>query len=157
MYFITEKNTETGKKFQKIVEKRAVAMKEVKALAEKYNIYQWRSENGFAWGGMSSCIFSQAPDTKIWGKSHIKGEFFPKKSTRAGKSVLKEIDLLTKVSDHELNMCVNFNGAPFKTIGFVFGNDDYFGFIVKNEWDFKKPEDCKEVTYSEYKELFNIK
>ena len=35
-----------------------------------------------------------------------------------------------------------------------FNNDEYYGFIVGENWDFKIPEDCEEITVSEYNKLF---
>lgn len=45
MYFITPKNSETGKKFQKIANKLDVCFENQKALAEKYGFTSWRGEH----------------------------------------------------------------------------------------------------------------
>jgi len=58
------------------------------------------------------------------------------------------------VTIDELNQCVGFDGAPFKTIGFAGNNDSLFGFVVRDDWGFIKPDDCEEVTNSKYNELF---
>jgi hypothetical protein len=79
MYFITPKNSETGKKFQKIADKLDVCFENQKALAEKYGFTLWRGESWVAAGGISSVIFSQGTtvDTKIWKEVRY-GEYMPR-------------------------------------------------------------------------------
>ena len=103
---------------------------------------------------MSSCLFKNEPDTKIWKKNGGKGEYMPKRNTKVGKAISKELNELTAVSIKDLNMCIDFDGAPFKTIGFACNNDKYFGFVVDEEWNVKIPEDCVEVLTSRYRKLF---
>ena len=153
MYYITKKDSETGKKFQEIAKKRDIAHNEASALAEKYNIKQWRGAYWQVFGGMSSCIFEEKPDTKLWGKGAVDGEYFPKQNSKAGKAIYKEIDDLTCVERHELNACIGFEGG-LSTIGFSDRNKEYFGFEFDEEWKLEMPKDCEEVLTTRYNELF---
>lgn len=155
MHFITKKDSTTGQKFQEIFNKKNIAFEETKALSEKYGFKEWRSARWQVFGGISSCVsFIEAPDKKIWGKGLGRNEFMPKKNTKIGKTINEEFENLTVVSIHELNDCIDFDGAPFKTIGFSWC-DDHFGFVVGDDWeDVVIPKDCEEILASKYKEMF---
>jgi len=155
MYFKTKKDSETGKKFQEIVEKKENAFIAQLEFAEKHGFKSWRQAYWAVFGGISSCCdFIKEPDGKIWGKSEAKNEFFPKKNTKEGKKIYEEIEKLPQVSIREINNCVGFKEKMSKTIGFAWTNDEYYGFVVGDNWDFIVPEDCEEITLSEYKKLF---
>ena len=155
MYFITEKTTKTGKKFQKISDRIVEANKATINFAKKHGFKAWRPAYWVAAGGISSCgEFEKTPDPKIWGKGEAPYEFFPKRSSKAGKAIYKEIEELPKVRIHDLNDCIGFEEDAFKTIGFAHNHDKYFGFTAKEDWDIKVPNDCKEITYTEYKKIF---
>jgi hypothetical protein len=155
MYFITEKTSETGKKFQAISEQKKIAIKAQKELANKYNFSSYRKAYWCVFGGMSSCLnFSETPDSKIWKKNISTSEYYPKKSTKEGKLIWQEIQDLPVVDIEDLNMCVGFDGAPFNTIGFADNNKKYFGFEVDIKWGVKIPKDCEEVLESKYNSLF---
>ncbi len=156
MYFITKKDSETGQKFQGIVEKHKIVHQARFEFCNKYGFDAYRQDAWAVYGGISSCgEFKETPDPKIWGKGSGKGEFFPKANSKDGKIIRQEIENLPVVSRHELNMCVGYEaGAPFNVIGFAQSNPEYFGFTTGNEWGIKIPADCEEVMYSKYQELF---
>tara|TARA_R110000796_G_scaffold236610_1_gene356104 strand:+ start:109 stop:579 length:471 start_codon:yes stop_codon:yes gene_type:complete len=155
MKFKTLKTTETGKKFTALFEKSKIAKQDAKDFSNKYGFSKYRGGYWCCFGGISSCLdFKETPDKKIWGKGAEKGEFMPKGNSKIGKSIQKEIDDLTVVTGEELNECIGVEKEPFHTIGFTFNNDEYYGFIVGENWDFKIPEDCEEITVSEYNKLF---
>ncbi len=155
MYFITPKKSKTGQKFQKIYDKRDICFDAQEAFSNKYKFKTWRHAYNVAFGGMCSCAdFEETPNPKIWGKGAVDGEYFPKKNSNEGKAILNEIRDLPTVSQDELNMCIGFDGAPFKTIGFCWFSDEYFGFSVGEKWHVKIPDDCEEVTTTKYRETF---
>ena len=156
MKFKVLKNSETGNKFEALREKSKVARKDAKDFSDKYGFTKYRGGYWCVYGGISSCLdFKEIPNKKFWGKGAEKGEFMPKGNSKIGKSIQKEIDNLTVVTGEELNECIGVKKEPFHTIGFSFNNDKYFGFAVGEKWGFKIPKDCKEITVTEYKELFN--
>lgn len=153
MYFITKKTSETGKNFQKIAEKMDVIFNANKKLSEEIGFEQWRGGYWSAFGGFSSLIFKEKPDEKVFKK--VNGnEWLPKLSNKLGKEIQARLDASPKISIEELNQCIGFNGAPFKTIGFARNNKEYFGFVVQEEWKVEIPQDCEEVTVSSYNKLF---
>lgn len=152
MYFITPKDSETGKKFSAISEKRKQCYQAQKELAQKYGFTQWRSGHWVLFGKISACIFPETPDTKIWKRVNSRDEWMPKLTTKEGKEIKKDFDSLPQVSNEELNACVGYD-EDWSTIGFA-QNKTFFGFIGFEDWDVKVPEDCEEVTVSKYREMF---
>lgn len=155
MFYITKKDSETGRKFTEVIISKDRAIKEQKAFAEKYGFRTFRAACWQAWGGISSCLdFKETPDKKIWGKGLKKGEYYPRQNSKSGKDIYKEIENLHCVSIDVLNQCIGFDGAPFKQIGFASCNKQYFGFVVDKKWKIKVPKDCEEVLESKYDLLF---
>ena len=156
MYFITKKESETGKKFQKIAEKLEVCFENQKALAEKYGFTSWRGEYWVAAGGISSVIFPQGTtvDTKVW-KEVRNGEYMPRLNIKQGKSIQYDFDQAVTISKKELNACIGWKEGFSEHIGFSKANNEYFGFIIEEDWtDVPIPSDCTEITTSKYRELF---
>mgnify|MGYP006444623869 CR=1 FL=1 len=155
MYFKTFRISDTGKKFKKVEEKASKAFEDQKLLADELGFKSWREGYWQAFGGISCVHFDNEPDAKLW-KKNLDG-YLPKLNTKAGKELQKKFDDLTSVSYDELNKCVGFDGAPFKHIGVNFNHKNFYGFAVGDDWDFKVPEDCEEITLTEYKYLFKSK
>ena len=156
MYFITKKDSETGRKFQKIVDKFDICFENQKALANKYGFTSWRGAYWVIDGGISSVIFPKDTivDTKVWKKVKDKeNEYTPRLNTKQGKAVQADFDQAPTISRSELNACVGWD-EEFSNIGFDKGNDKYFGFCVSEDCDVVIPKDCKEITTTTYRELF---
>lgn len=154
MYFITRKTSLTGEKFKKVSQLRDEAIDAQRAFCEKYKVDKFRGAVFYAWGGISSCVFSSDPDKKIWKKIPKRsGEYMPKKSSKVGKVIQVEIINLPKVNHQVINDCIGFDGELFTNIGFD-ESDDYFGFVAFDDWGVAPPDDCREVTFTEYKKLF---
>jgi hypothetical protein len=155
MFYKTEKSSDTGKKFAEILIKSDLVFEAQKSMCEKYGFKEYRPAYWCVWGGFSSCIFKNPPNIKLWKNVHgEKNEWMPRLTSKEGKQIQAEFSAMPKVQSHELNMCIGFNGAPFKTIGFTHC-DTHFGFTVGESWKVKIPEDCTEITKSEYDRLFN--
>jgi hypothetical protein len=158
MYFITLKSSQTGQKFQEILDKIAFAKKSQKAFCEKYKCLKLRPDRFAVFGGVSSCAeFMYTPDPKIWKKGLGPNEFFPRASSKIGKEILQEINEMPKISRDELNSCIGYEADMIETIGFAFSDIEYFGFSVGEDWKVEIPSDCEEITTSKYKELFQLK
>ena len=156
MYFITPKNSETSKKFQKIADKLDVCFENQKALAEKYGFAAWRGEYWVAAGGISSVVFPEGTtvDTKVWREVRY-DEYMPRLNTKQGKAIQADFDQALTISKAELNACIGWKEGFSEHIGFCKNNNEYFGFIIENDLtDIVIPNDCTEVTTSKYKELF---
>ena len=157
MYFITEKNSETGKKFQKIADKLDICFENQKALAEKYGFTSWRGERWVVAGGISSVIFPKVTtiDTKVWKQIKGKDEYMPRLNIKQGKAIQADFDQAVTISKAELNACIGWKEGFRKHIGFCKTNNEYFGFTIEEDWtDIVIPSDCTEVTATKYRELF---
>ena len=157
MYFITEKNSETGKKFQKIADKLDVCFENQKALAKKYAFTSWRGDRWVVAGGISSVIFPKGAtiDTKVWKQIKGKDEYMPRLNIKQGKAIQADFDQAITVTKAELNACIGWDEGFSKSIGFDGDNDKYFGFIIDDSWtDIIIPNDCTEITVTKYRELF---
>lgn len=156
MYFITKKDSETGKKFQQIADKMSICYEHQKALADKYGFTSWRGAYWVVDGGISSVIFPEeyTIDTKVWKKvKDRKNEYTPRLNTKQGKAIQADFNLAPTITKSELNACISWDEA-FSNIGFNKGNDMYFGFCVGEDCDAIIPKDCKEVTTTTYRKLF---
>lgn len=159
MYYITKIDSETGKKFQALKEKRQVIFDKQKVLSKKYGFSQW-IEAPFLIAGSIECVFFEEEtkiDPKIWKLYNTyDGENFyaPKLNSKVGKEIKQDFESFEKISWNDLNACV---GADMfaKCIGFAWGKD-YFGFTTKEEWALEIPADCQEITYTKWKEIFKI-
>lgn len=152
MYFITEKKSETGKKFKIVLDKKDDVYKKQKQIANEIGFHQWRHGYWTVFGGFSCLMFKENQNDKIWKKQE--DGWMPKLNTKEGKEIQAKLDACPKVGIEELNKCVGFDGAPFNTIGFDWSNKKYFGFTVNEKWKVKIPKDCREVTTTEYRKLF---
>jgi hypothetical protein len=155
MYYITEKSSVTGRKFQALRRKLNAALQAQKVFARKYGFHEWRGATWCCGGGLSSCgKFDTVPDPKIWGKGTEQGEYYPKASSLAGKAILEEMKQLPRVKFTDVNACIGFDGGIGDQIGFNATNKRFIGIILREEWVIKMPEDCTEVTRTRYLELF---
>ena len=157
MYFITKKDSETGKKFQKIIDKLDVCHKDQKALADKYGFTSWRRSYWEVAGGISSVTFHKSAtiDPKLWKLVKGKNEYSPRLNTKEGKALQAEFKQATVITKGELNACIGWGEDFIHSIGLDWNNDEYFCFYIEEDWtDVPIPADCKEITISKYKKLF---
>jgi hypothetical protein len=160
LYYITKKESETGKKFNDVFVK-FVSIREAQLdLCEKYKFRKLREQSSLAFGGITSCGgFEKTPDSKIWKKlktaNGTDDEYFPKKSSKEGKKILDEFKQISILPYSELNECIGFNDA-FGSIGF-YQNEEFFGFSLNEKWNFKVPDNCEEITTTRFNELFRTK
>lgn len=159
LYYKTRRTSETGLKFQEIEKREEECHAAVIALGNELGFSRWRPGYWSAFGGISSCIFPEGvtPDPKVWKK--VNGdEYMPKFSCKEGKKLNQKFDVLPRIRREELNRCIGFDEeSPFYCIGFAFTNETYYGFIVGQNWDCKIPDDCTEITFTEYQTSFGIK
>lgn len=156
MFYITNKESETGKKFNEVYNKLLSVRESQFGFLKKYNFHLFRENSAFSSGGISSCLdFDETPDPKIWKKlkrDDGKDAYFPRKTSKEGKRIAKEIENLPILDNTEFNACIGFDD-PFDTIGF-FVSEEYFGFSVNDKWNVDIPDDCEEVTTKRFNEIF---
>lgn len=156
MKFKTLRTSETGKKFQEIEAKMDLVSQAVKVLANELGVEKWRPDRWAAFGGMEFVYFKDEinPDPKIWKEGC--GGLQPKRNTKGGKVIYEKMKSLPVVTRHELNKCIGFEEAPFKTIGASFNHPEYILFNLRDDWKCDIPDDCEEITVTEYKQLCEV-
>lgn len=154
MYYITKKDTETGKKFQVLQQKLKDIRKKQKEVADKFNLSCWVEKHFQVAGQIWLVSFKEGEeiDLKNW-KNHSEKFYLPKLNTKKGKEIQAEFDNIPIVSWKDLNACIGLKESSFH-IGFEFNNDTYFGFTTKEKWEVEVPADCEEITFTQWKEIF---
>ena len=157
MYYITRKNSETGKKMQELLDKASAIRKEISEYLEligaKSN--QWVSSNNYFFNTVvRAVLFETEPDMKIWKEfKKIPNSYQPIMTSYEGKKIQAKFDSIEAIDRVDLNRIVGF-GQVFQHVGFDLGSKDYFCFMLREEWQHTMPEDCEEITYKRYLELF---
>lgn len=153
MYYITKKDTETGKKFQILKQKLRKIRKKQKKIADKFKLFCWIDKPFQIAGQIWLVSFKEGEkiDLKNWKKYKNK-YYLPKLNTKKGKEIQAEFDDIPIISWEELNACVDIKENHFH-IGFNF-SEEYFGFTAKEEWEVEIPADCEEITFTQWKEIF---
>lgn len=151
MYYKTRVDSETGKKFTELQNKKDLLHNQNKQLAEKYGFSQWTV---WSFGrDIATVLFDEEPDGKLWHKNKD-GSYRPSKKVKAGKEIDKEFKSVSRLEMEDHNYPVGLKD-PFKRIGFNLTRKDFYGFEVGDDWEFEPPTDCEEITSIEYKSLFN--
>ena len=158
MYYITRKNSETGKKMQELLDKASAIRKEISEYLKLVgaNPNQWvSSDNYFFNTGVIAVVFDKEPDLKIWKVfKNFPNSYQPRITTYEGKKIQAKFDSIEAIDRVDLNRIVGF-GQVFQHVGFDLGSKDYFCFMLREDWRHTMPEDCEEITYKRYLELFN--
>lgn len=152
MYYITNKTSETGKKFAEVNKQMDEAWEKVVSFSKSIGIVEFRMDWCAVYGGLSAAFLPEDYDKKGW-KELRKGEFMPDRRTKLGKLLQNDIDNLPRVDRFALNDCIGWKEC-FNVIGFHWKSDIYFGFITREVWNINIPEDCTEITSGEYKRTF---
>jgi hypothetical protein len=157
MKFKTLRTSETGKKFKVVEDKLIDCISEMNTIKEKYGATTLCGNRWAAIGGCEILIFDQTPDLNIWKKTNeVKNGYTPRLNTKKGKEIAKEFKNVKEITKHELNMCINYDEDMFNTIGFSWSNSNYYLFSAKEEWGLKIPDDCIEITITEYNSLCDL-
>lgn len=156
MYYITKRDSETGKKFQVLLDE----MKNVRAkafdVAKRFGTEKIVPESFCIAGGIYAFVEPAIIDKKVLvlaKKSPYPNTYTPNGRTKEGKELLKELRALPTIEYKKLNAIVNYKDN-WSNIGYNLNNDEYFGFTIKEEWQVNVPYDCEEVTTTRYRELF---
>ncbi len=160
IYFKTPKISETGKKFQALIDK-AMTIREAinKFCKEQGGTGSYVHTNMYAFGTDVIAIeFLENPDPKIWKKNkQHKGFFAPRMNSKQGKEIYEKMSSLPKIETEELNAIIGVKESFLTTIGYATTNKEYFGFQTEHdrvESTTDIPNDCQEITFTEYENLF---
>lgn len=151
IYYLIDKESETGKKiteFKERIEHAKLIQKEVFAKIEEIaNVeidhYQW-------WGNLIigqpiGFEFPSNPDPEVW-KVVYGGMFFPK--AKKGKKLIELINTIPEIERREFDRLIG-NNKNFRHSGMYLYGEKY-GISVDSEWEFQPNSDMVEVTYTQY-------
>lgn len=159
MFFITKKDSETGKKMAELVEriKRIRLIQKEKQL--KYGFKEFTDDyEGIGRIGWVRFNELEIPNKKLWKIIAPKHRGYgPRTNTREGEELRLEIAQMPFISNSEINEITNPTLPPWNRIGFT-QNNGIFGFkTFDSEFsdpNWKYPADCEEVTETRYWQLF---
>lgn len=158
MYYVTPKNSETGKKMQALLDRAAAIRKEISEYLKLLgaNPKQWGCRDSYLLNtGFFSAVFDQEPNLEIWKPSlKLKGTYEPRRMNYEGKKIAEKFESIEAIHRSEVNDVVGY-GQVFRFVGVDVNSEEYFCFMIKEEWNHTMPEDCEEITYKRYLELFN--
>lgn len=157
MFYITEKDSETGKKLAAVDAKIQEAAQAQRAMGEKYGFSQFADAWYAIAGGISFVIFDEEPDMKIWKhyKKHSKTNRYYPRTVPAARQIHNDFYELPTVTNKDLNAAVGYKTGGFGHIGYVV-NSRYYGFEVPQSAyaEFTAPPDCEEITGTSYHLIF---
>ena len=158
MYYITRKNSETGKKMQGLLDKASAIRKEISEYLELIgaNPNKWGSSNRYILQThFYSALFDETPDMKIWKESkELPGTYQPRRMNYEGKKIALKFESIEPIERDAINEIIGY-GQVFRYAGYDINNPDYFCFKIEESWGHTMPEDCEEITYKRYLVLFN--
>lgn len=160
MKFKTLKTSVTGKKLVALSEKMDRCNEARAVFLNELGVDRFTIPYKVIAGGLRSVEFKEFPDMKSWKvDKQLHGCYMPRISSKSGKVIQKRFEDLPVVQGGELNKCIGFDSI-FSTIGFFYSHPKYIGFEVPSSSPFqnvgfKAPNDCKEITMTEYEKLKN--
>ena len=122
MYYITRKNSETGKKMQELLDKASAIRKEISEYLEligaKSN--QWVSSDKYFFNtGVMAVVFDKEPDLKIWKEfKKIPNCYRPRMTSYEGKKIQSKFQSIGVIDRVDLNKVVGFEQV-FQHVGLL--------------------------------------
>jgi hypothetical protein len=154
MKYITKRTSETGKKFEEIEIRRKKIQDNIEKLGDKLG-FRFYCYDSLSVIGISAAQFDKEPDMTVYKKEKgTRNVYSPRFRNKQGKEIYQMFKDCGSISNGEINACIGFHN-PFTTIGFDFSNKEYIGFEVLEKWKVKVPNDCIEITVTEYNKIFN--
>lgn len=155
MYFKVHKESETGIKIQKIIDKKQACFDAAKQLVKELGAVRWRPSADWSniLGGISQVEFEEEPDPKVWKKE--KGcymEFSPRLTDKEGKKIQKKFNSLPVVKRKEYISIFGMTDIT-KTPGLIEGHGQFFFISFGLDLEYDMPEDVEEITGSQFKRL----
>lgn len=160
LYYKTDLISKTGSKFSEIYNRGNAAREACILLAKKYGFESCRQSRTSYQGGISSFYKpGKSTDLTHWKQNkNYPNEFYPKRNTKEGLEIIKEIEMLPVVDIDELNNIIGYDTRGWKSSSIGFNlSKDYYGFVVFAKWECVIPDDCVEITGSEYARIFKTK
>lgn len=154
MYFKTQKDSETGRKFDGLyVQKHEIDHANL-CFLDKVGATTFIYYERYAAGGIIGVDkVANMTGWKFSKNKHLKGFLVPDKATKEGKKLDEEISNLPTLKRDKFNLAVGFSSI-FSYIGCFFDASSgfYFFSVSPSSWDneYTPPVDCIEIVESEY-------
>ena len=156
LYFKTLKTSETGIAMQKLIDEGKVIANKIVTFLEEIGATDRYLHSGVFHTGLGGVQFDTDVDLKIWKSfDRVRHPFFfcPRTNSKAGKALAEKFYSFGKIDRSDINKVIGY-GQLFNNCGlFSDKNGEYFGFIIDSEWNHKMPDDCIEITGSEYDKM----
>lgn len=154
MYYITNIESETGQKLNKVLDEiNRCRIASIKFLSQMRGSRRFLEDPYSAAGGIVAVEFPTNPDAKKWRHFRKRRGFYaPNKKYKGGKELQAQIDDLPKVSNQKINEAIGYD-SMWNRPGLA-KNGFHIGIEVNHEWEVQMPSDCKEVTQTEYLTFF---
>lgn len=155
MKIIIKKSSATGKKIANIFTRADEAWEQEKKIVSSFGAEQFSRRSDCMGGGITSLRFEEVPDMRVWkehGQYH--NHYSPRRNTKKGMEIQDMFDAVPMVKRFDLDEVLG-NNDPFRSMGFIRGSGEYFGFTIGDDWNIDLPDDAKEVTVAEYKKIFS--
>lgn len=156
------KGTELFDQLEAVLNRAKSAEKTTNAFTDEFGVAKYRPWYQSIGGGITSMIFENEPDLKVWKSSGFgKNEYMPRCNNKAGKEIQKRIDAFQKVTWDDLNEVISKKSSPFWCPGIINTKECMLLNISdKNVNELIKSKDLIEILDSEYftlKEAFEAK
>lgn len=154
LYYRTAKKTETGLKVQALKDNAEQIATEIEKFVKSLGAKsEWAYSERYLWSSnLAGVEFAEEPDLKKWKVlKHYEGPeifYVPRRGSKENIKRHEEFYSFKGISVRKLNECVGFS-CVFRSIGFNM-DDEFFYFITNSSWEHEMPEDCIEITTSEF-------
>ncbi len=157
MYYKIPKSSPTGQQLTALHARMTEANQRAQSLIESFGAIEFRPGFWTVAGGISSIIFPEGKpekaELKHWKKGAKDGEYLPSQRTPKARQMAALVEALPRVVRLELNAIVGYK-HQWNVVGIGWGKDsDHYALDLMEKWDVKAPDDCIEITCSEWKAL----
>ncbi|MDV3662452.1 hypothetical protein CMU51_00050 [Elizabethkingia anophelis] len=155
IYFKTLKTSETGEKAQNLVDKSCDIAKKILAFCQEIGATKSYVTSGHSClnTGIIAVQFETEPDMKHWkNMKDFEGYYAPRLTSKLGRDIHRRMELFDIIFRHDIDEIIGIQ-EPFRHCGFSTSKGEHFGFIIDEDWNHTMPDDCIEITFSEYKNL----
>ena len=154
IYYKTLKTSDTGRKFQDLVDKAKIIQLEIETFCAAINATKKYAYKGIMATGLGAVEFIESPDMKLWKKyPSLEGYYTPRLSSKEGKELQKKFYSFETIKKFAVNDIIGLKAFLY-TCGYY--NDTpsgFFGFMIESSWNHTMPADCVEITFGEFEKL----
>lgn len=154
LFYKTEKTSDTGKKMQSVIDEAKAIEANIIEFLKEIGATSKYLRNGIFNTGLLGVEFIDTPDMNLWKEeknSQYKGFYSPRMKTKKGKNLAERFYSFGKIERSEINKVICFGQVYYRS-GFSC-NNEVFGFSIGCNWNHTMPEDCIEITGSEYAKI----